>query len=405
MSEPPDFESEPQHSPLSTDAPDDAESPSTELEDLLARRAPTRLRLAQAGALLLVLVILAGIIFHNAIFAPTYPQANIGTPTAVPNGPIVLLSNVSTGTVTLNGKQLTGSPPLITTFRRGVNTITLSVPPFAARTCHITWPSRQNDGNCDLQPSSGVPQSVDGQIVSPTLLLILPLDLQALPASIQTQALAAADHTHASIAPRITVPVGEYIATGQAGNGDTLSQRTTQPFQATLLATATDLDYFGDAFLDNTDTSPGQLAWRVAVAINLNWLFASNSGEIIESPPWSSQLPETVVITYDKQHGWAIDQTTTQQDAGYGLADGILQDMCNVQIDALNAVANQQNDYVVSRNNQLQGCEFDLQTQQSAIVGRFILRFGVLLAVDAQTHALLPSIPLAPATALSAFND
>jgi hypothetical protein len=83
-----------------------------------------------------------------------------------------VLSNVTTGTVTLNGVRLVGSPPLVTTFRRGMNTLTLTVSPVRPLTCHVQWPARQSDGVCDLPPTTGLPHSVGGRLVSPVPIVV-----------------------------------------------------------------------------------------------------------------------------------------------------------------------------------------------------------------------------------------
>src|SRR5260370_13821119 len=160
----------------------------TDVEEMLRRRVPAQMRVGQAVALLVMIAVVAGLVMHSLPVAPGRSQAGMATATPVPLGPILLLSNISFGTVTLNGASLAGSPPLVTTFRRGLNTLTLTAPHFRPRTCHVQWPGRQTDGDCDLPHIGAQPQSVGGRPVSPLLVVELPFGVWDLPDAAQALA-------------------------------------------------------------------------------------------------------------------------------------------------------------------------------------------------------------------------
>ncbi len=389
----------------------------TDLEDLLHRRVPMRIRIAQALGLLLVIAMGTALVVHRmSLVAPTRSQGGGATPTPVPLSPVLVLSNVSSGTVILNDRPLAGSPPLVLTFRRGLNTITLMAPPFRPRTCHVQWPGRQNDGGCDFPTTVGLPHSVGGRSVAPVLIVELPFSLEDLPSAVQTQALAASTGALQSAPPQTSVPAGDYIATGQDASGAVVSRRSGVPLRAELLAAATTLGYVGDAFCDdpgcvpvsNAVTGPhsGQPEWVVMVDVSIHWRFSSRSGVVADSASWPSQLPVSLLLAYDAQQGWTVDQRGMQQLAGFDLSAALAQTACNVDIGELSSAAQQQGDTILSavHDNRIEGCEFALQTAQGTNAGHFVWRFGVLLAADGPAHTLLPALPLAPASELAAVG-
>ncbi len=186
--------------PRAVRAPDSSDS---DLEDMLRRRMPVRIRVAQTLALLIAIAVAAGLVVHSvSLVVPSRTQAGGASPPPVPLGPVLLLSNVSYGTVLLNERPLAGSLPLVVTFRHGPNTITMTAPPFRPRTCHVQWPGRQNDGGCDFPTTVGLPHTVGGRPVAPVLTVVLPFTLEDLPSAVQTQALAAATDVLQSAPPQ-----------------------------------------------------------------------------------------------------------------------------------------------------------------------------------------------------------
>jgi hypothetical protein len=394
--------------PLSVKEDGTPDIPDTDVEEVLRRQVPLRVRLVQSLGLLIVMAVVTVVADRSVATTPGRSPVGVDTPTPVPLGPILVLSNVSYGMVTLNGVRLAGSPPLVATFQRGMNTITLSAPPFHPRICHVQWPGRQNDGACDFPPMVGLPHTVVGRPISPVLIVELPFGLEDLPSAAQTQALAAVSDALQSTPPQTVVPAGEYIAIGQDTSGGIISRRTDVLLQAELLAAAIDLVYIGDAFCVDPGcvpigiaTSGGRPAWVVAVNITVRWQFSSSTEALVTSTPWSAQLPNSLLLTYDAQQGWSVDQRGSQKLAGFDLPAALAQTICNLDdISVLSTAAQQYDDVLLPalHDHRLQGCELGLQTGLGANAGRFVWRFGVLLAEDEQAHALLPALPLAPAS-------
>lgn len=143
----------------------------------------------------------------------------------------------------------------------------------------------------------------------------------------------------------------------------------------------------------------GLVAWVVL-------LVGISSGVVADSASWDTQLPASLLLAYDAQQGWTVDQRGSPQLAGFDLAAGLAQTVCNVDVSELSTAAQQQGDTLLSavHDSRVEGCEFALQTAQGTNVGHFIWRFGVLLAVDGPAHALLPALPVAPPIELAAVG-
>jgi len=155
--------------------------------------------------------------------------------------------------------------------------------------------------------------------------------------------------------------------------------------------------HFGPAFW--VPVVSGLVAWVVL-------LVGISSGVVADSASWDTQLPASLLLAYDAQQGWTVDQRGSPQLAGFDLAAGLAQTVCNVDVSELSTAAQQQGDTLLSavHDSRVEGCEFALQTAQGTNVGHFIWRFGVLLAVDGPAHALLPALPVAPPIELAAVG-
>ncbi len=174
-------------------------------------------------------------------------HAIVPAPGASP-GPLLVLSNVSFGKVTVNGTLLSGPPPLVTTFRRGLNSLTLTAVPLRPRTCTVQWPEAQVQGVCDVRRDVRAPYHVSGRSVTPVALVELWFSGDDLPANVRERTLANISATLRAVPLRTTVPAGEYVATGLDADGQITSQRVATPLYADLVVTATSLDFIGDEF-------------------------------------------------------------------------------------------------------------------------------------------------------------
>src|SRR5262249_20503107 len=88
----------------------------SDLDDVVRRRVPVRIRVAQALVVVIVAAVMMGLVVHSGVLAPGRSPVAVATPTLVPSGPFLLLSNVFDATVPLNGVPLAGAPPLVASF-------------------------------------------------------------------------------------------------------------------------------------------------------------------------------------------------------------------------------------------------------------------------------------------------
>jgi hypothetical protein len=373
----------------------------------------SRRRWAMRLSIASVLLLLAAALLRSASSTP--PAAGTATPTPLPLGPVVLLSNVSFGSVTLNGKQLEDPPPLVMTFRPGMNVLTLAAPPFSSHTCRIDWPSAQvKAGQCETD-RSGPHYTIHGQPVDPALVVTLSLGAQALPLSMQGEAGAVVAAAIASDQVSSDVPIGSFIATGRDGSGQITSQRTAMPVQATLLFTpdtseSPSSDGLCDASCatriipDIASALTGRI-WVAALDIAVEWQFTSGGAVVARSASYIG-TGVTVALTYGSARGWQVSQPATQAINGFSLSLGLDSlTVCQAGANVLSPIA-QRTGYGFNETSDrgIEGCELQMQSLAGTPEGTFIWRFGVLLAVDAPAHAVAPELPMAPASEIAAVS-
>jgi hypothetical protein len=403
----------------------------TSLEQILQRRVPLRVRLIQGLGLLILGALAAGLLRQTVLTTPGGSGGVVPTPspTVVALGPVLVLSNLSYGAVTLNGVALPGSLPLVTRFRRGPNILTLSALPFRPRICHIQWPTLQSSDGCEIDTGVGPPHSVGGQMMTPAVTVYLSFGSTDLPSSVETRALAAVTKALQAMPLRITVPGGDYLATGVDGQGHILSLQATTPVQADLLVTVSAFDG-GESFCDDPgcvslrDSATGRgitrPSWVVDAEIRVEWDFTVNNSHVVHSTVYSYYLPSSLLLTYDPQTEWQVDLSNTEQVNGFGLSGALALATCELGASLLSTLTNpllttaQQPEYQVATvdNNGIGGCTLQLtRTGGTGVTGTdgtnagsFVWRFGVLLAADAEAHALLPYLPLAPSSELAAVD-
>src|SRR5258708_28423562 len=139
----------------------------TDAEDLLERRVLLRIRALQGLGLLVVLLVVVSVIGRSLQAPLDHAPAVVPTSTPVSLGPVLVLSNVTFGTVAVNGTLLSGPPPLVTSFRRGLNSLTLTAVPLRPRTCTVQWPEVQVHGVCDVRRDVRPSYHVGGRSATP----------------------------------------------------------------------------------------------------------------------------------------------------------------------------------------------------------------------------------------------
>jgi hypothetical protein len=393
-----------------------------ELDNLVGRRHSARRRYLQTVLVLLTLLVVVGAVLVSNV--PGRLQHLAGSPTAtspvVVDGPVLLLSNASYGIVRLNGRALTGSPPLVVALARGDNTITLDAPPFRTRTCHIYWPDPESlTGSCVIWSLLSASISVRDQIVDPGLIITLLLGDNDLPAAMQVAVHGAITQALSQVHLHTTVRPDEYVATGRDNTGAITSIRAATPLEAdATFALPSGQDVITPAPCGSAlcaALSPGggvgavaQQQWIVQVRATLSWSFVGIDQPLLRSadylPALSSLWVIRIALTYDRFSGWQVAPGSTQAFGGPELEQDLGRALCGAGVNELLLVARSRGDLLSSYDTHgVEGCTIELKTSTDGMSdGRFIWRFGVLLAADARAHAALPALPLAPPEEIAA---
>jgi len=265
--------------------------------------------------------------------------------------------------------------------------------------------------------------------VTPAVTVYLSFGGADLPSDVQTRALAAVTETLHAVPLGTTLPAGEYFATGVDGQAHIQSRQAAAREQADLLVTVSAFDS-GGTFCDDPgcvglqSPATGRVrtrpTWLVEAEMTVEWQFTAINRQAAHSTVYPFYLPALLLLTYDPQAGWQVDQSGTEQVNGFGLPGALALATCELGSSLLSTftnpqlTANQQPEYQVAtvHNNGIDGCELQLTRTggtgvtgtDGANTGSFVWRFGVLLAADAEAHALLPYLPLAPPSELSAVD-
>jgi hypothetical protein len=411
---------------------------SVELEEVLAHRAPRRQRLARGALVLAALVIALGAPLRNALPLPHWSLAAAATPTSGARssqliiraqvgsgatwtpGPVNIYSNVSYGSVTLNGQRLHDSPPLsVAALQPGPNILTLDAAPFPQVTCTVNAIGASSGAGSAYQASA--PCEIQGE--SDGISIFITLTGENLPPTAAARAL---DTLRIAVSQlpteSTTVPAGEYYATGIDATGAITYARATEPLLAGLVYTANtahattggrprtasftfgppceELNCPGYAF----PAPAGVSAWMVSEPVLLNMRFQTPDGRDQGVVTLAGAEPQQFALAYRADGTW--------QTVNFGptvAATPVLSNECatgaNLLIAQVQAVYGSIPAFGFGGGKStLEGCA--ITTTMAASGGSasvFIWRFGVLLAADASAHALLPALPLAPPSAIQAM--
>ena len=132
-----------------------------------------------------------------------------------------MTSNFNSGTVTVNGKKVEGTFPLLVRLNLGENTIAYSTPPFRDQTCHVTLlaqPDAQSGSRVrTVEEKCGVgvqqPPPILNGVAVKNGALVFGVTGDDLPADLRS---AAENALWAKLATSRTfqLPAGDYYATG-----------------------------------------------------------------------------------------------------------------------------------------------------------------------------------------------
>ncbi len=370
----------------------DPNTPLVELETLLNRPPSWRRRRIQIGVLLAALLVTL-LTFWNAL-TPRQP-VKLATAAGSP-GVILITSNVTYGTVTINGRQQTASLPIQMALRSTAQlTVTLDAPPFRPITCSVppTHPTPPGAFNPCVFRGYSPPQH------RPGVVLTILFSLDALPPHLQQQAITLLSRA-ATFQEDTTVPGLSHVATRIASDGTIISQLTTAPLQASasmvpIIPTTLQGDPFCDGQLCYTTFSSSATRdhlWAVSVPVVLRWRFTSASGRVFSEVAYPVTEGWPVYLAFTAATGWQDHQalntasSAARQFSSLSCATGAA--LLQAQVAGWNWTIS------VAYDAGIQGCKLVSQ-QDHEDQDAFVWRFGVLLAADAQAQSHLPALPLA----------
>ncbi|HEX3269906.1 MAG TPA: hypothetical protein VHR15_04595 [Ktedonobacterales bacterium] len=408
---------------------------STSASTRLARGSRRGLIWTLIGGVALFAVVLTGLFARSRLLTAPTP-----TPTPGPENALIVTSNFNSGTVTVNGKKVEGTIPLLVRLNPGDNTITYSAPPFHDRTCQVTL-SSQPDANSGSRARSVGEKCFTGAQEPPLFLngvavkngfLYFQMTGDDLPTDLRN---AAENALWAKLATSRTlqVPAGDYYATGTSATGRITSARAAVALQATLAlarSTTAQGDVCPNPPCGGQPILPGQGGvappsgtWLIQDAVVAGWRFTTQGGALVAAPP--AQFAGNMVeagLTYSATAGWSVSGSALGPSIT-DLQTQLFSGSCNSGFSALQELIGQSSFANVGQNlsygqsaapTSTDGCAISVEgpnnnplsptSPNNKKYGHYIWRWGVLLAADAQAHTLFPFLPIAPQSEIAAVG-
>lgn len=373
-----------------------------ELDSLLDRPPSWRKRLLYGGLVLAALAVALTALWR------ALPAAS--------DGPLItgiLESNVSYGTVTVNGQVQSAPPPLrVTLHTNSPNIITLNAPPFFSQTCHLTTlKTLDNQAHCSLSLGQLATMRVNNGSVRPDALISIALTMSDLSPDLAD--LARSSIVQAITAPQRTiVPAGSYFAASISPVLEITSQRAAVPLTASALFTSDIImSPFGrstycDAaicpwFLDpRQGPIPSGEFWSVIFSTSARWLFANTAAGISSEVILPKDVSVQLLLSYHAFADWQV----SQQGAFGSEADQLNRSLCAAGVTLLSIqLGGQGLNIQPTHDRGVEGCELQAQTSQGK-QGVFLWRFGVLLTADDGAQAMQTALPIAPPEEIAAVG-
>jgi hypothetical protein len=411
---------------------DDADTKEEELtevdaEALLHHRTSVRKRAVQAALILLCLLMMVGV-FHNVTMQPSRLSASTPTP-STSDSLVAIQSNLSFGSVSIDGKKLPGKPPFFFQLTSRGATIVYSAPPFAPQTCQVSWtgdgtqiPINVRGPTCSLNYDI-VSATVHGQVIAAFSGVVFESGMGDLPAIFQASALDFVRKVVTPVSLSTTVPVGQYYATGRGTRGMILSRQATKPLDAQvsllvpspqelsssalcpqLLCAGFDLP-LGPA----TPAASKDQLWASLMPWAMTWKFLQPDGQLVGMERNSQISSITILIlALDSQHHWHLGQYASPADLLDAQRQNIHSTICDTGVSELESALQSQQDFnqtvAVVTDKGLAGCIFKITRIDETGTDTVVWRFGVLLAADRATHSDYPWLPLAPQAEVDAVS-
>lgn len=414
------------------------------LEDVLRPRISPRARRLRAGSVAVALVLVVAFLLRSQIGAylpyligdhtgasnsttgndVITVATGTGNPTPTPN--VVALSTNITNGLFFNNQpiMIAQQEEIILHMQAGTNTLALNAPPFLPMSCTFTWPPQQGNGNCMSNGSINTGNSSATFDILNFLVSSndLPQKLQtSLEDTMRQVILGSIADTH------IALSTGEYYLTGFDAHNLPKSQAAPFPLvaQPTVTFLPTKDPYVAgcqDFICPSPSITPGsvnsQTSVYLAATLAYGWRFNTPDGHLFQqntpltpqsTSGWfdfSDTLP--LALTYASDHGWTATlgyPLQAGESAKLSLRKQISQDMCDME---QNVIFQAFPPNTTIRNGitiiapAFVGCT--IPVQNDTLTGTFIARAGALLAADAGAHHLLPTLPLAPKSEITAVG-
>ena len=413
------------HNQGSADIKEGESDEGIDVEVLIHRRPSARKRVVQVGlALLCGLAVLA--LFHA--ITPAATRSLTLTPLARwSRSQVTIVANLNFGSVTVNGKKLVGKPPFLFSAAPSGDTVMYSAPPFALRTCRVFWygtgaSAQLGAGGSNCQMSYETVR-VSSWVTS-SYVLNVQFGLDDLPAALQATALDFVRQVMTPASLSITVPRGQYYATGRDGRGMILSRQATTPLTAVislLLPTPQDLVasslWCSELICPALDIPPvraaipvpaGQL-WAVQIPLVMSWQFLLPDGQRVGTEHQSQISSDaTVVLALDAQHHWRLAPFVSPTGILVERRQMIPNSLCITGMNELSSALQDHQagglELSTSIDHGLAGCEIQITQTDGTVTGTAVWRLGVLLAADAKTHAAYSWLPTAPYAEVAIMN-
>jgi hypothetical protein len=203
----------------------------------------------------------------------------------------------------------------------------------------------------------------------------------------------------------VLVPAGAYFATSSDSSGKPAAQRATAP-----LAASASVDPFTprssgvfllcSGFICTGDfktlAAPAfhDQRWGIQVLVALRWRFRSASHANISEVVFQPEQSVSLFLAFRGAAGWVVPPDHAPPGT---IATQVASTVCLTGQTILSHVAGATASMTIgtARDRGVLGCELVLEGS-GVEEGRFLWRFGVLLAADAQAHASYPEVPVAP---------
>jgi hypothetical protein len=397
--------------PVDEEEPSDERLPLTELESISARPPSWRKRGAQLA--LLALALCVGLVATWSVIIPKRQPAQPASP-PIPISAL-LVSNLTNATITLNGKKLSGHPPMTVSAYLEQDVVTIAAPLFRPRTCHFKGlVSEEDTTNCLFTSNNGLVQNGAAFIIG---VYLTPDDL--LPAQ-QNQVIAPIMQQLSASLQTTTQP-GDAIPTAFAGADYTITSRpATTPLQARAMLAQSgpqssishSYPYFFSPSCEQLfcpsgfgpappDQAPSGQVWGLLLNVTLRWRFTNGTGTTIADVTYPSDSPAGLFLSLP-QVQFVYDGTGWRLAAGTDLNAEMPAFLCDNGMTILGHRVSPPNNMGPVTNKGVEGCLIPVQAKGAN--GTFLWRFGVLLAADAGAHTILPDLPIAPPAAIATVS-